>query len=303
MTGALTMMVGESITVSIEAAQNLGNVRADRDQIEQVVANIAVNARDAMAGGGRLTLRTRNIVLDDEYVRHHMGAKAGPHVVLSFQDSGVGMDEATLARIFEPFYTTKQEGLGSGLGLSIVYGIVKQSGGHVTVESEPGRGSTFKVFLPRVDDTILDRAPMALPGVSRSKAATVLFVEDDPNLFSLLRGILETAGYEVLAAPLPDQALALADSHEGRIDLLVTDVVMPGLSGPAVAERLAQKRPDLRILFISGYPKDVLERQTVLPQGTRLLGKPFSPRDLLATIQQVLDSPPPASGAIAPAPG
>ncbi len=293
MTGALNMMAGESITLAYEAAPNLGCVRADREQVEQVVANIVVNARDAMPGGGRLTIRTRNIVLDEEYVRHNVGARMGPHVMMSFQDSGIGMDAAIAARIFEPFFTTKQEGLGSGLGLSIVYGIVKQSGGHVTVESEPGRGSVFKVYLPRVEEEPSEdhAAPSGL--VQRTRPATVLFVEDDPNLFSLLRGVLETAGYHVLAAPVPEQALDLANAHEGTIDLLVTDVVMPGLSGPVVAERLQAKRPGLRILFISGYPKDVLERQTVLPPGIRLLGKPFSPRELLATIQKVLDAPPP----------
>jgi PAS domain S-box-containing protein len=291
MAGALGMMVGESIAIVVEAAPNLGSVRADRDQIEQVIANIAVNARDAMPGGGRLTIRTRNIVLDQEYARHHVGTRTGSHVLLSFQDSGVGMDEATAARIFEPFFTTKSEGLGSGLGLSIVYGIVKQSGGHVTVDSEPGRGSTFKVFLPRVDEVPADeRMPARLP-VERARTATVLFVEDDPNLFALLRGILESAGYEVLASPVPTQAIALAAQYQGTIDVLITDVVMPGMSGPDLAEHLQKSRPGIRLLFISGYPKDVLERQTVLPAGIHLLGKPFSPRDLIATIQTLLESP------------
>jgi PAS domain S-box-containing protein len=295
MMGALTMMVGESISISIEAAPNLGNVRADRDQIEQVVANITVNARDAMAGGGKLTIRTRNIMLNEDYAAHHVGSKAGPHVVLSFQDTGIGMDQPTISRIFEPFFTTKQEGMGSGLGLSIVYGIVRQSGGHLTVESEPGRGAIFKVFLSRIEEAAVDEPPLPQTRIDRTRSATVLFVEDDPHLFSLLRGILESAGYQVLAASIPEQALELADAHEGPIDLLVTDVVMPGLSGPELAEQLQQKRPDIRILFISGYPKDVLERQTVLPQDISLLGKPFSPRDLLATVHKVLDSPPPTT--------
>ena len=291
MTGALGMMLGESVAISVEAAANLGSVRADRDQIEQVIANIAVNARDAMPGGGRLTIRTRNIVLDQEYARHHVGVKTGPHVLLSFQDSGVGMSEDVAARIFEPFFTTKQEGLGSGLGLSIVYGIVKQSGGHVTVDSEPGRGSTFKVFLPRVEDAPTEARPTSRPSVDRAKPATLLFVEDDTNLFSLLRGILESAGYEVLASPMPDQALALAAQYEGPIDLLITDVVMPGMSGPVLAEHIQKTRPGIRLLFISGYPKDVLERQTVLPPDIQLLGKPFSPRELIATIRKMLESP------------
>ena len=291
MSGALGMMLGESVAISVEAAANLGFVRADRDQLEQVIANIAVNARDAMPGGGRLTIRTRNIVLDQEYVRHHVGVKTGPHVLLSFQDSGVGMGEDVAARIFEPFFTTKQEGLGSGLGLAIVYGIVKQSNGHVTVDSEPGRGSTFKVFLPRVEDVPTEsRAPSRI-AVDRAKPATLLFVEDDTNLFSLLRGILESAGYEVLASPMPDQALALAARHAGPIDLLISDVVMPGMSGPVLAEHLRKTRPGIRLLFISGYPKDVLERQTVLPADIQLLGKPFSPRELIATIRKMLESP------------
>jgi PAS domain S-box-containing protein len=291
MSGSLAMMTGETIALSIEAAPNVGNVRADRAQIEQVIANIVVNARDAMPGGGQLVIRTRNIVLGEAFAHRNVGAHVGPHVLMSFQDTGVGMDAAIAARIFEPFFTTKREGLGTGLGLSIVYGIMKQSGGHVTVDSEPGRGATFKVYLPRVDSATAEERVETDTSSDRVHNATILFVEDDPSLFSLLRDILDASGYRVLAAPLPEQALALAEAHEGEIDLLVTDVVMPGLSGPVVAERLQARHPGVRVLFISGYPKDVLERQTVLPPGVRLLSKPFSPRDLLATVRKVLEAP------------
>jgi PAS domain S-box-containing protein len=296
MAGALSLMIGEDVRIEIEAAANLGNVRVDRSQMEQVIANIAVNARDAMPGGGKLTIRTRNIVLDEDYVRHHVGATVGPHVMVAFQDTGVGIPPDTMSRMFEPFYTTKGEGQGSGLGLSIVYGIVRQSGGHITVESEVGRGATFKILLPRVYESVTPEVEAPVRETARREAATVMFVEDDANLFTLMSGVIENAGYHTLASSDPLEALRIGLEHPGTIDLLVSDVVMPGMSGPQLAEALLDKRPGLRVLFVSGYPKDVLDRQTVLPPGIRLLGKPFSPRDLLAEIQRAIAAVPPGNG-------
>lgn len=290
MAGALSLMIGEDVRIEVEAANNLGNVRVDRSQIEQVIANIAVNARDAMAGGGRLTIRTRNIVLDEDYVRRHVGASVGPHVMMAFQDTGIGISEETQRRMFEPFYTTKGEGQGSGLGLSIVYGIVRQSGGHITVESEVGRGATFRVLLPRVYEHTTQEIEVVPPPPQRSEPATVMFVEDDASLFSLMSGVIEAAGYHTLASSDPREACRIGLAHTGPIDLLVSDVVMPGMSGPQLAEALKEQRPEMRILFVSGYPKDVLDRQTVLPPGVRLLGKPFSPRELLDEIQRILEA-------------
>ncbi len=290
MAGALSLMIGEDVRIEVEAANNLGNVRVDRSQIEQVIANIAVNARDAMAGGGRLTIRTRNIVLDEDYVRRHVGASVGPHVMMAFQDTGIGIPEETQRRMFEPFFTTKGEGQGSGLGLSIVYGIVRQSGGHITVESEVGRGATFKVLLPRVYEHTTQEIETVPPPPRRSEPATVMFVEDDASLFSLMSGVIEAAGYHTLASSDPREACRIGLAHAGPIDLLVSDVVMPGMSGPQLAKALMEQRPEMRILFVSGYPKDVLDRQTVLPPGVRLLGKPFSPRELLAEIQRILEA-------------
>jgi len=288
MEGALRIMTGEGITIEWDLAGNLGHIRMDREQLEQVIVNLVVNARDAMPGGGRLMLRTRNIALDREYVRMHPDGTEGPHVMLVVQDTGIGMDDHVMSHIFEPFFTTKPEGKGTGQGLSIVYGAVRQAGGHLTVDSTPGRGTTFRILLPRCEGVpATEQVPDGEPPPPES-AATILFVEDDPHLFELLRGVLEQAGYEVLASPVPEEAVEMADQREGPIHLLVSDVMMPGLKGPEVLDRVRQKRPGIPVLFISGYPKEMLERSTTLPPDLRLLGKPFSSRQFLALIREIL---------------
>jgi len=288
MEAALRIMTGEGIVIEWDLAGNLGCIRMDREQLEQVVVNLVVNARDAMPGGGRLMLRSRNITLDRDYVRMHPDGQEGPHVMLVFQDTGIGMDDYVMSHIFEPFFTTKPEGKGTGQGLSIVYGAVRQAGGHITVDSTPGRGTTFRVLIPRYEGVPLPQpAPEARP-VEVESRATILFVEDDPHLFELLREVLEQAGYEVLASSVPEEAVDLAERREGPIHLLVSDVMMPGLKGPEVLERLRRKRPGIPVLFISGYPKEMLEKSTTLPPDLRLLGKPFSSRHFLALVREIL---------------
>jgi len=297
MEGALRIMTGEGISIEWDLAGNLGHIRMDREQLEQVIVNLVVNARDAMPGGGRLMLRTRNIALDREYVRMHPDGAEGPHVMLVVQDTGIGMNDHVMSHIFEPFFTTKPEGKGTGQGLSIVYGAVRQAGGHITVDSTPGRGTTFRILLPRCEGVpAADHSPETRALVEESRA-TILFVEDDPHLFELLRGVLEQAGYEVLASPVPEEAVEMAENREGPIHLLVSDVMMPGLKGPDVLELVRRKRPGIPVLFISGYPKEMLERSTTLPPDLRLLGKPFSSRHFLSLIREILAETAGRSGA------
>ena len=286
----LQRLLGETIDLVTAPGPALGRVRADPGQVEQVILNLVVNARDAMLSGGQLTIETVNVELDNAFTRHHPGARTGPFAMFGVSDTGVGMDAKTQARIFEPFFTTKGPGKGTGLGLATVYGIVKQHGGYVSVDSAPGRGTTFRIYLPRVVDTSeaveVGHAPTALA----QGTETVLLVEDEPGLRDFAREVLETHGYQVLEASRPGEALRLAQEHAGRIQVMVTDVVMPQMNGRELAQRLTSVRPDLKVLYMSGYTDDAIVRHGVLEPGTAFLQKPFSPVALASKVRAVLDT-------------
>jgi PAS domain S-box-containing protein len=286
----LRRLIGEDIELITRTEPNLGKVKADPGQIEQVLLNLAVNARDAMPKGGRLTLETRSVELDEVYTRAHPEARPGPYAVVAVSDTGVGMDKATLARIFEPFFTTKEAGKGTGLGLATVYGIVKQSGGHLSVETEPGRGSRFEVYLPRAEEVRrLGKSHQGVRGLPGG-TETVLLVEDEEAVRSLTRSVLQRCGYTLLEAPDGVEALAVAQKYGECIDLLVTDVVMPRMGGRELAERLAVPHPAARVLFLSGYTDDAVVRHGVQEAEVAFLQKPFTPSALATKVREVLDS-------------
>ncbi len=286
----LRRLIGEDIKLVTSLAPDLGRVRADPGQMEQVLMNLAVNARDAMPRGGTLVLETANVELDEAYTRTHPGAVPGPQVLLALSDTGEGMDTQTLARIFEPFFTTKPRGQGTGLGLATVYGIVKQSGGHIDVYSEAGRGSSFKIFLPRVEEKgDRPQEPGNESQPSPAGSETILLVEDDEALRALLREFLEESGYAVLEASEPEQGLMLAGASTDPIHLLLTDVIMPQMSGSELAARLKATRPDIRVLYMSGYTDRAIGSHGVISPGTHFLQKPFTLSALLRKLRVVLE--------------
>ena len=289
----LKRLIGEDIELVTVLAPDLWAVKADPGQIEQVVMNLAVNARDAMPDGGKLTIETVNQELGQEYTEEHRLVPPGSYVLLSVSDSGTGMDEATQARLFEPFFTTKAQGKGTGLGLATVYGIVKQSGGFIWVYSELGRGTTFKVYLPRVDEAVSAPSAPASPQ-SLHGAETILLAEDAAPVRSVAREVLRRHGYRVLTAADGRTALELADTHPGTIDLLITDVIMPELSGRQLADRLVERLPQLKVLFVSGYTDDAIVRHGILEPGIAFLQKPFSPESLARKVREVLDAQAPS---------
>jgi CheY-like chemotaxis protein len=259
--------------------------------------NLAVNARDAMPTGGKLTIETHTVELDETYAAAHLLATPGRFAMLAVIDTGVGMDEATRARIFEPFFTTTELGRGTGLGLSTVDGIVKQSGGSIQVDSEPGVGTSFKIYLPSVDEPAEPPPPLAEASGRRTGTETVLLVEDSPAVSGAARNILNRCGYVVLEAPNAEAALALAATTQGPIHLLLTDVVMPSMSGRELGERFTAIRPEAKVLFMSGYTNDAVLRRGVLASGIAFLQKPFSPDALATKVRGVLDSvTPPSNG-------
>jgi signal transduction histidine kinase/CheY-like chemotaxis protein len=297
----LERLLGETINLVTVTAPDLGGVKADPGQMEQMILNLCVNARDAMPDGGRLTIRTANADLDEEAAKEWNDARPGPYVMLEVSDTGGGMDPETRAHLFEPFFTTKEQGKGTGLGLSTVYGTVQQSGGHISVESEPGQGSTFRVYLPRVAAPAIAAEPRRAGGSAapRPDAAgevlvagrgeTILLVEDAERVRAVVREILEMSGYAVLEAHHGAEALELSNRHAGPIHLLVTDVVMPQMSGRELAQRLATLRPDLKVLYMSGYTDDAIVRHGVLASGIAFLSKPFTPDALALKVRELLD--------------
>jgi len=288
----LTRVIGEDIDLVMVPAAELGAVRADAGQIEQVIMNLAVNARDAMPAGGKLTIETSNVSLDEEYARFHAPLRPGNYVMLAISDTGAGMDSETQSHIFEPFFTTKGP-KGTGLGLSTVYGIVKQSGGYIWVYSEAGKGTTFKIYLPRVAEAVESPAQIVVPADSVAAepgTETILLVEDEANLRYLARQFLEKQGYRVIEAADGAVAMQIAVAHEGTIHLLLTDVIMPGMNGRELAQRISEIRPNVKILYMSGYTENVIGRNGTLDAGVRLLQKPFSLHNLKNKVREVLDS-------------
>jgi PAS domain S-box-containing protein len=287
----LRRLIGEHIEMVTVTSPNLGSVKADPGQIESVIFNLAVNARDAMPNGGKMTLETANAGLDEAYGRQHLGAIPGRYVMLSVSDTGVGMDKKTVAHIFEPFFTTKEVGKGTGLGLSTVYGILNQSGGYVWVYSEPGKGTTFKVYLPRTDEPVEIAPKPTSADAARRGSETILLVEDDPQVRELTQEILEARGYRVLTLEKPVDAPALSEAYAEQIDLLLTDVMMPGLSGSELAAKVVEGRPQIRVLFMSGYADTAVVHGGFLGKDAFFLQKPFTPSLLTKKVREVLDQP------------
>jgi PAS domain S-box-containing protein len=285
----LRRLLGEDVELRVTLARDAGNARADPGQLQQVIMNLVVNARDAMPTGGKLLIETADAELTEQYAELHQQVIPGPYVMLAVSDTGVGMDAQTKARIFEPFFTTKEKGKGTGLGLSTVYGIVKQSGGYIWVYSESGHGTTFKVYLPRVDAPAEPQAPPR-EATTLTGTETILLAEDDEILRPLTKGLLAKLGYTVLDAESAEQALAVAGARQGLIHLLVADVVMPGGSGRELARRLAQSRPETRVLYVSGYTDDAIVHHGMLEPGLKFLQKPFTPAALARKVREVLDS-------------
>jgi len=288
----LRRILGADVDLSARPAASLARVRVDPSSLEQVIMNLVVNARDAMPTGGKLTLETADVFLDEGYAKVHLGVTPGPHVMLAVSDTGKGIDKSIQARIFEPFFTTKEKGKGTGLGLSTVFGIVKQSGGSVWVYSEPGQGTTFKVFLPSVDRPKDQSAPVEAPGILRGNE-TILLIEDDHQVRVVAGSILRSCGYQVIEARSATDALLLSERHAGPIELLLTDVIMPELSGPELAKRLARARPEMRVLFMSGYTDGSIASHGVVDDGTPFLAKPITVSSLAAKVREVLDAPAP----------
>ena len=295
-TKMIQRLIGEHVELVMDLTSDLGEINADPGQLEQVVLNLAVNARDAMPEGGRLLIETANAELDEGYIGSHAPVEAGPYVMLAITDTGAGMDELTRSRIFEPFFTTKESGKGTGLGLSTVYGIIKQSNGYVWVYSEPGRGTTFKIYLPRVEiagDRIV-RAATAGPE-SRLRAGngteTALLVEDDDGVRVVVRKTLESGGYCVVEAGSAAEAARLAQDYNGPIDFLITDLIMPETSGRDLAQTVAALRPGVRVLYMSGYSDSAVLRQGMLSPDMEFIAKPFTQEMLLDKVRRILDAP------------
>ena len=286
----LLRTLGEHIVLRAAAAAGLWSVLADPGQIDQVLVNLAVNARDAMPGGGALTIDTENIDVDEVYAAHDPGVVPGRHVRLRVSDTGVGMDKQTLDQVFEPFFTTKPKGQGTGLGLATVYGVVAQAGGHVKIYSEPGIGTTVSILLPAVDGEPAQPVPRSSTSDGRARGKTVLLVEDEDAMREVTRRILTRNGYQVLEAPLGPAAVTLAVEHRGEIDLLLTDVVMPKMLGKEVAQGVVGARPGIPVLYMSGYAQPVLASQGTLDEGVRLIEKPFTEAVLLEKVREVLDA-------------
>jgi two-component system cell cycle sensor histidine kinase/response regulator CckA len=288
----LLRTLGEDVELVTRPGQDIGMIRADPHQVEQVLLNLVINARDAMPKGGRLTIETQDVELDAAYVQLHSGAKPGRYVMLSVRDTGVGMGKATQSRLFEPFFTTKEAGKGTGLGLATVLGVVQQSGGSVAVESELGTGTEFRIYLPRAAQTEPDAIPVRPPVAAVAKGSgTILVLEDEEAVRRVVCAVLKNEGYQVLEADSPQHAAELCARPDLRIDLLITDVVMPGRSGPDVARELARGRPTMKILCMSGYADEAVMSHGFVETGMAFLQKPITPAGLATKVREVLDPP------------
>jgi PAS domain S-box-containing protein len=287
----LRRLLGEDLDLITLLDPALAAVKADPGQMDQVIMNLAVNAREAMPRGGLLTIETENVFLDETYARDHLEVIPGPYVMLAVSDTGIGMDAATQAHIFEPFFTTKEPGKGTGLGLSTVHGIVKQSGGHIWFYSEPGKGTTFKIYLPRVEEAAMPLHPVAAPATSLRGPETILVAEDNEGLRRVICQTLRLYGYTVLEARHGNEAILVFGRHKGPIHLVLTDVVMPGMSGGELMERLSPFGRKAKVLFMSGYTEDTLPLRSLLAAGVPFLEKPFKSTDLVQKVREVLDFP------------
>jgi len=286
----LQRIIGEHIEIHTDLAGDLRPVKADPGQLEQILMNLSVNARDAMLQGGRLTLETRNVVLDENFVRDHVGSSPGPQVLLTVSDTGSGMDNATLSRIFEPFFTTKEPGQGTGLGLAMVYGVVKQSGGSIWVSSKVGGGTSFQIYLPQaqgVPEALVSTKPQT---ALRQGSETILLVEDDAAVRELVSMMLSSKGYKILTAESLSDVERICKKHSGSIHLLLTDMILPGVTGREIAKRVVAMCPGIKVLYMSGYTDDALIRSHGLDESFAFLQKPFSKGSVAAKVREVLDS-------------
>jgi CheY-like chemotaxis protein len=283
----LRRLLGEDIQLALDLQPDVNNIKADPTQIEQAIVNLAVNARDAMPTGGRIFIETANVNLDETYARTHLGVKPGDFVMIAMTDSGHGMDAATKQKIFEPFFTTKEQGKGTGLGLATVYGMIKQSGGDIWVYSEPNKGTTFKLYFPQATEAAAERSDGHSGGPTRSGNETVLVVEDEKPVRDLTVRMLQQLGYKVLSAASGAEALEISSSFSGKIALLLTDVVMPQMSGRQVADALLGTRPDLKVLYLSGYTENTVIHHGV-GSGVEFLPKPFSRETLSKKLAEMI---------------
>jgi CheY-like chemotaxis protein len=285
----LHRLIGEDIELITLLADDLGRVKTDPGWVEQIIMNLAVNARDAMPKGGKLTIETANMELDEAYARGHIAVKPGRYVMLSVSDTGVGMTPEVRQQVFEPFFTTKEKGKGTGLGLSTVYGIVKQSGGNIWIYSEPGKGTTFKIYLPRVDEPADELKDKAVVEELPRGSETILIVEDEEEVRKVAVRILKRQGYTVLDTPDGEGALMTCEKRKEPLHLILTDVVMPGMSGRQLVERCRQIRQDFKVLYMSGYTDNAIVHHGVLVEGVNYIQKPFTVDALARKVREVLD--------------
>jgi CheY-like chemotaxis protein len=285
----LRPLIGENIELITALAEDLGRTRADAGQIEQVIMNLVVNSKDAMPNGGKITISTANVALGDDLRRQYSYIQPGRYVMFSIGDTGQGMDRETQSRIFEPFFTTKEKGKGTGLGLSTVYGIIKQTGGYIFAQSDVGRGTTFRIYLPRVEEAAEPSHHTHAKQIATGGSETLLLVEDEECVRELVNDTLQARGYSVLQASHGEAALKIAAAHPDQIHLLITDVVMPGMSGRELAKLLSKARPGIKVLFLSGYTEDTIIHQGALESGTAFLQKPFTLQALSRKVREILD--------------